>query len=188
MGQYYKPVSLTKKEFITSWDYNCGAKLMEHSYIGNDLTLAVENLLSEDGPWHKTSIVWAGDYAPAEKNPHIKNIFSLCDEEDSGETGFKKIYRQKTEKSFRYLINHTKKLVLDLSFVKADKDGYKIHPLPLLTAEGNGNGGGDFEGVSPKGLDVGSWARDILSVSDILPNEVETEMWPIYQGVTFTEI
>ncbi|MFR6141800.1 MAG: hypothetical protein ACLUJM_03555 [Finegoldia sp.] len=38
MGQYYKIINLDKKEYLGSWSYNCGAKLMEFSYIGNDLT------------------------------------------------------------------------------------------------------------------------------------------------------
>jgi hypothetical protein len=42
-----------------------------------------------------------------------------------------------------------------------------IHPLPLLTAEGNGNGGGDYYGEN-KNM-VGIWARDIISISDTVP-------------------
>jgi hypothetical protein len=37
----------------------------------------------------------------------------------------------------------------------------------LLTAEGNGRGGGDFEGIGEKF--VGTWARDIISVEKELP-------------------
>ena len=48
-----------------------------------------------------------------------------------------------------------------------DWEGAKIHPLPLLTCEGNGRGGGDFRG-DEKGI-VGSWARDVISVEKTNP-------------------
>jgi hypothetical protein len=40
-----------------------------------------------------------------------------------------------------------------------------MHPLPLLTAEGNGRGGGDIEDAPPV---IGSWARDVISVEETL--------------------
>ena len=61
----------------------------------------------------------------------------------------------------KYLVNHDKKQFVDKTKVPKDKDGWRIHPLPLLTCEGNGRGGGDFRGESEL---VGSWARDIISV------------------------
>lgn len=56
------------------------------------------------------------------------------------------------------LVNHTKNLFVDT------RKHAEIHPLPLLTCEGNGRGGGDYSG--PHMEYVGSWARDILSVED----------------------
>ena len=47
-------------------------------------------------------------------------------------------------------------------------DGTKIHPLPLLTSEGNGMGGGDFRGDDENEI-VGSWARDVISVEKDSP-------------------
>jgi hypothetical protein len=40
--------------------------------------------------------------------------------------------------------------------------------LPLLTAEGNGRGGGDYRGEN-ENL-IGSWARDIISVEMEIPD------------------
>ena len=40
--------------------------------------------------------------------------------------------------------------------------GWKLHPLPLLTCEGNGRGGGDFHGSNEL---IGTWARDVISVA-----------------------
>ena len=66
MGQYYRPISLEKKESVCSHDYDNGLKLMEHSWIGNDFVNVIEHLIAEDGPWFGTRIVWAGDYAEPE--------------------------------------------------------------------------------------------------------------------------
>ena len=51
MGQYYEAVSIDKKEFLESYDYGNGAKLMEHSYIGNFFVAAVVSRLD------RTSVV-----------------------------------------------------------------------------------------------------------------------------------
>ena len=40
----------------------------------------------------------------------------------------------------------------------------KYHPLPLLVAEGNCRGGGDYNGINEN--IVGSWARDVISVEN----------------------
>jgi len=62
MGQYYKPVSIDKMEYLDAWDWDQGAKLMESSYIGNYYVTAIERLLSPKGRWYRTHICWAGDY------------------------------------------------------------------------------------------------------------------------------
>jgi hypothetical protein len=63
----------------------------------------------------------------------------------------------------KYLVNHDKKQFVDKTKVPKDSDGWQIHPLPLLTCEGNLRGGGDFRGEDVNKL-VGSWARDMISV------------------------
>jgi hypothetical protein len=64
-----------------------------------------------------------------------------------------------------YVINHTKKSFVDKTKVP-NRDGWRIHPLPLLTCEGNGRGGGDYRNDDKI---VGSWARDLISVSSTKP-------------------
>jgi hypothetical protein len=66
-----------------------------------------------------------------------------------------------------FVINHTKKQFINKAKVP-NKDGWRIHPLPLMTCEGNGAGGGDYWGKDSKTL-VGSWARDVISVSGTKP-------------------
>jgi hypothetical protein len=134
---------------------------MEHSYIGNEYMLAVEHLLSREGMFYKSRLVWAGDYA--NKEPEGENLYTLADDKEP-------FYRKGDVKSHKYIVNHTKERYV----VK----GTGIHPLSLLTAEGNGSGGGDYYGIN-KDL-VGSWARDIISMEDTIPDGF-TELDCIFQ-------
>jgi len=169
MGQYYKPVNLDNKEWLYSHDYSNGLKLMEHSWLLNNFVNAVETLLIKGGKWFKNRIVWAGDYADEEKN-RKSNLYGLA--KDS----FKISPREKEDikaikahnKKFPFIVNHDKKEFVDKSKVKKDSDDWRIHPLPLLTCEGNGRGGGDFRDKDPKGL-IGSWARDTISIEKEKP-------------------
>ena len=180
MGQYYKPVILgekteenheTVKAWVYSHEYGDGLKLMEHSYQGNKFVSTFEKQLSRTGEHYKSRVVWAGDYADEEPDLKIikegkeydANLYSLCDKKN-------KIKPKVSETdTYQYILNHTKKEFVDKNKVPEIKDweGTKIHPLPLLTCEGNGRGGGDFTG-DEKGI-VGSWARDVISVEKTNP-------------------
>lgn len=134
---------------------------MEHSYIGNSLLLLVEKLLSPRNQWYKNRIVWAGDYA----NPEVKDlsdhtIYALITN---------KIKPKLKTSDFRYIINHTLKKFVDKNNIKEFEKGWKIHPLSLLTCEGNGRGGGDFKSKKKDNKRIGSWARHIISVDNKLP-------------------
>jgi hypothetical protein len=62
--------------------------------------------------------------------------------------------------SYTYIVNHTKRVYV--------KKGTGVHPLPILTAEGNGRGSGDYEGQN---MDlVGTWARDVISMENEAPD------------------
>lgn len=166
MGQYYKPVILkdnkkTVEAFMYSHDYGNGLKLMEHSYIDNTFVEAFETLI-EGNPQR---VVWAGDYADEDKGM-ATNVYSRCkDSLLASPSG-------KVKASSKFIINHSKKQFVDKDRVpemSADwADGMKIHPLPLLTCEGNGRGGGDFRGEE-KNL-VGAWARDVISIDKVVPD------------------
>jgi len=137
------------------------AKLMEHSYIGSPLVLAVEHEIRPGGRYYKGSLVWAGDYADVE--PSGKNLYHLRREETRCDVS--KLLELENNERLRFVSNHTKKLFVD----KAKMLGghFRIHPLPLLVAEGNGRGGGDYRGSYE--LLVGSWARDSISVDAEAP-------------------
>jgi hypothetical protein len=181
MGQYYKPVSVEKRQYVYSHDYNNGLKLMEHSWIGNDFVGVVEDLIAEGGAWHGDRIVWAGDYADEEKN-RKSNLFSLTEPDKC------KITPEPTKTKYRYVVNMDTKEYVDtkkvpLSDVWEDENGkewpFTIHPLPLLTCEGNGRGGGDFHKEDPL---VGAWARNRVTVSNTKPKGYAELEFNLFEG------
>lgn len=187
LGQYYLVVNLDKKEFLAPLDYENGAKLMEHSYIGNNFLKAVEFLLSEKGSWYKTRLVWAGDYMdeglfiePFAKKGNLRPLFQSNDT-----TLYSFAYDHFTRineefpiiDSIRYIVNHTKKEYCDLEKV-GESSYWKIHPLSLFTSSGNGRGGGDYNGDN--GEYVGIWAGDIISTEENEPLDY-TEIIPDFK-------
>jgi hypothetical protein len=172
MGQYYKPALLAKNKktvinFLTSWAYSKGSKLMEHSWLGNDFVRAFESLIHKN----PQRVVWGGDYADECKGRKT-NIYQRC----LDKLEIKPVTKLK-DKDCRFIVNHDKKLFVDTTKVPVsdtwtnpdnpnDTWTYKIHPLPLLTCEGNGRGGGDFGGDNQV---VGTWARDLISVEPVEP-------------------
>ncbi len=136
---------------------------------------AVEHALSREGGFYKSRVVWAGDYADPEKGSEM-NLYSLANEQD-----YKNIATpDRLMSSYRYIVNHTKKRYVDKESMKAEPlYGLRLHPLSLLTAEGNGRGGGDYRG-SHQEL-VGTWARDVISVEKEAPEGYD------YMEVNFME-
>lgn len=159
MGQYYHPAILTAngkvKEWASSHDYDNGLKLMEHSYIGNSFVNVILNRLI-DNPQR---LVWAGDYADEEKDG--ETIYSKCGDIEPIQNG------DTRNNTCRFGINHDKKQFVDLDKVETGKWEMRIHPVPLLTCEGNGRGGGDFRGESKY---LGTWSRDRISLSNTVPD------------------
>jgi hypothetical protein len=187
MGQYYHPIILdTDRKTIKKWWHShdfredgssIGLKLMEHSYVGNWLMQSVESELFRNAQ----NVVWAGDYADPEPDPVVNrfNVESSSSEQpahnlyDMTEHAPKAKpvpYDESKEESHRYLVNHTKKIYVDktkldsFTFPNYPDDPHIYHPLSLLTAEGNGRGGGDYHGTCEEV--VGTWARDLISVED----------------------
>ena len=187
MKQYYRPTVSIKENNIEvvwhfrSFDYNEGAKLMEHSYFQNMLVGAVEKFLAENKDL-KPRCAWMGDYGDEISMGDTKVIF------DSGETMKEPItidvegFERAT--MYGYLINVSKHEYIDISHYLTDcgKDGELIcdiiHPLPILTAVGNGLSGGDYEGICMEY--VGVWAGDI-----IIPTNDKDE---IIKGENYKEI
>lgn len=185
MGQYYKPVNIDKAEFFYSHEFGSGLKLMEHSWMGNLFVQVVEKFISEGGGWFGDRIVWAGDYADKAKrernNWYLKRKKKVdgCECErfyavDCGEC-YKELEGRFQIERYRYLINRSRFQFIDKDRVPESRDGWIIHPLPLMTAESNGRGGGDFHGEDKKGL-VGSWAFDVIEASHKRPQKEYSEI------------
>ena len=190
MGQYYRPCLLApdfkennQNPVLATADcyfYANGAKLMEHSWVGNWFVAAACTFLFKNKTF---PFVWCGDYADAPSD-----IYKGVDEK--GEEWENNMYRYacagdfdtkysqdvigemtearyaELEPKMKYIINHSKKEYVVIPEKKEDE--WTIHPLPLLTADGNGAGGGDYH----RGTDmnkVGIWAYDIIEVGDEIP-------------------
>lgn len=171
MGQYFTPVIIRtgNVQAFNSWDYNNGLKLMEHAYLGNTFTeVVVKQLLN-----NKANLAWVGDYADNENDRQLPFLAWLpSDYAPKLEIG-------EMENSWGlFFINHTKKEYFSMSVYINQSQlvyGYSmIHPLPLLTALGNGRGGGDYKGDC---MDmVGVWACD----------EIEAKSW--FEDKTYKDI
>lgn len=168
MGQYYKPCILGKNgktvvKWLYSHDFDSGLKLMEHSWIENEFVKTFESLIHNN----PQRVVWAGDYADECKGLKT-NVYSRCSEKNQVKkpTGYSSEVYPLSVLDSRFVINHTKKQYVDKIKVISN-NGWRVHPLPLLTCEGNGRGGGDYGGEDKI---VGTWARDVISVSDKVPD------------------
>lgn len=201
MGQYYKCVNLTKKQKVEPHDFENGAKLMEHSYIGNKFMNVIENLLSPNGSWYKNSIVHAGDYMEnaifiEDTKPYVEGE-DLFSEEVTGrnlyEVASEYIYSKRTNveklQEPRFLVNWDKREFVNVSNIIpddywVDKEGIehplRIHPLSLLTSSGNGQGGGDYHPHEDDEHYVGSWAGHTISVEFEQPTDM-TEINPNFR-------
>lgn len=140
MGQYYYPLNVKKNQRLIAHDYDNGLKIMEHSWVGNNFVNVVISLLAKGGIWHGCKIIWVGDYSESyseliEKAKVIKP-------------------KEVDVPSFKYLINRTKK-----EFVKIpenDVNIWQIHPLPLLTCDGEGFTLGGYHGSDNDNI-IGTW-------------------------------
>lgn len=207
MGQYYYPTILREKghrfysQQFYSHDYDRnGLKLMEHSYVGNSFTETVlAQLFNNPG-----RLAWIGDY-------HEEGDIARLHDNDSAYVKLDELFRRhykkfhyeknwhtgevKTnyshpemvnERKGRFILNHDKKQFIDMVWYEehAPRDawGCMIHPLPLLTAVGNGRGGGDYWGIYED--DIGSWAGDLIETQNAQPNGY----CDITEGVMFEEV
>ena len=162
MGQYYKPINIENGQWLYSHDYDSGLKLMEHSWVGNQFVGTVMKLMTAGQPWYKKPIVWCGDYYDDEGED---GYYGKVKNEDNVKP---KKFLSKKEQLKAILVNHTTKEYVIYSKVK-NSDGWRVNPLPLLTALGNGRGGGDYYDNLPDSDKVGIWAKHILSIEFEIP-------------------
>jgi len=179
MGQYYN-IGFRNKEkvFVNYRKVNdCGfqcAKLMEHSYINNELMDAVADFINTN----PTKLLWCGDYA--EDNEVKDKTFGYLEYKDLWgdeplRDGVLPFVFQKCV-NFKYngkfLVNHDKRQYVSFDKVLNENHVYWsehhiINPISILTALGNGRGGGDYGGENQEL--VGSWAWDTIEIKDTIP-------------------
>ncbi len=184
MGQYYKGVILDKNYkkvdspvlfAVTSWQFCGGAKLTEHSYVGNTYVNIYARLLAEK--FYDSRVVWAGAYA--DETLKGKTMYSavtddICKLSLNEIDGLTKSTRRAGDyyeveggfPKYKYIINFTKRQYVEIPD-ESDKD-WVLHPLPLLCCDGNGRGGGDYFSSVNKDL-VGKWAYDRIGIGNEIP-------------------
>ncbi len=176
---------------VTCYDFGSGAKLMEHSWRKNHFVRFVENHLmlqpqrlvwagdyaDNEDPKTLSNIeikALANEDSEYSNSAKLKaegvNLYDLANlvgvlthDEDipKDKTKYDYDFKGIAPLTAKYLVNYDKKEFVNKTKVPKDNDGWQIHPLPLLTCEGNGRGGGDFRGESPL---IGSWSRDKIGV------------------------
>ena len=180
MGQYFRPIlgdefGLNCKVFDRSvnGEYTL-AKLMEHSWWKNPFVNAFSEFLYNE----PRRVAWVGDYADEPDDfdfPNCSAFYVPCYKEIWGETiqpiG---VVSSDFKLDGKFLLNHDRQQFVDLNEYKrlsVGKDGWCIHPLPLLTAVGNDRGGGDFHEGNTGFDNVGIWAWQLLSFVDKPPKD-----------------
>lgn len=184
MGQYYYGIIFKEnttdftdisnvKGAFNAHDWGDGLRLCDHSWLHNGMVMRVMERIREMGT---ARVVWAGDYADKEpdKDFHLYNMIVRIGVYSYGKA---------PERQCQYIINHDKHEYIDLMQCPENSFGWCLHPLPLMTCEGNGRGGGDFDYDDKKNGThyddyVGKWSRDRLSVSNEKPDDTYTEIRP----------
>ncbi len=173
---------------VVSYDFGSGAKLTEHSWAKNPFVRFVERQLMITPQRVVWSGDYADEEDPSTITPfEIKaladekseywnskvlkekgiNLYSLSDivgkltHDENVKSKYEHDYKSVAPLTAKYLVNHDRKEFVDKSKTPKDNDGWQMHPLPLLTCEGNGRGGGDYRGESDL---IGIWARNIIGV------------------------
>lgn len=153
-----------------------GLKLTEHSWIGNNFMNGVMEEI-ENNP---SQIAWIGDYADDDedfKGKYKKSIYNKVWNDKIKEMPFSKVPEQHKD---GFIVNHSKKEYINLEkYIEKNivEDWGALHPLSLMTAIGNGRGGGDYWGYN-NNL-IGTWALDMIEYS----HEVfkgYTEILPVF--------
>lgn len=179
MGQYYNVYYLDENG-VTVYDRSVDgeytmAKLTEHSWWRNPFMSAMCKKIYH----HPAEIAWVGDYSDFE---HYEEVWG----ENAKLQG---VHESDFTLDGKYLVNHSKKEYLDGTkyFVEcAEKEDdenneevkWCLHPLSLLTATGNGRGGGDYHGINKNF--VGIWCMDELSIEDHIPSGYEECFYRFY--------
>ena len=185
MGQYYDVIlEQNGKTFyfnmqIKGSNEHNPSKLMEHSWWENPFCLALSSKIHNK----PSRIIWCGDYWEEEDFDEFEDKEKIIQKAKKlNENGVaKEIEESDFSLDGKYLVNHDMKVYVDLCeyHKQNERDGWCIFPISLLTAVGNGRGGGDYEGVNKE--DVGIWSWNLLSIDDKAPENFEKVELEFYE-------
>lgn len=189
-----KPVAPTVRWWFAAHIYGNGLKLMEHSYVGNRFVRAVETFLRLDGGMRVVWAGDYADNEVDGENLWQKTLTPNHDDHDYSRcvaitAGLEPLYPGyestlnavvsaahvvdvplASDDECRYVLNLDTCEYVDTTrapFADPGSDWTaRIHPLPLLTCEGNNRGGGDYRSNAAV---IGSWARARVSVGGHAP-------------------
>lgn len=187
MGQYYIAVNIEKGEYADPHDYGATGTLMESAYVGGFFIESIAHSLVTGKHWNNAKIVWAGKYMAKmaflesyDLAPVMKYIMKREKEEQFQEElsqiekgnaislyDYARMFFTKLSPpdgryfTTGYIVNKTKEQYVRTNCCPVH-GASRIHPLPLLTASGNGRGDGDYNG--PDEELVGTWAGDPLQI------------------------
>lgn len=179
--KYNEKRKFVKKQFVIKPFYQ---RLVAHSLTIDFEPRLVTNLMHQlyvEG-W-STQLVWLGDYH--QENFGCKKLYeklrnNVTPYEIKSEKyiKFEGVGEFSIEKDYHYLINSEKCEYIDFKKYLIDGDLDNLfHPLPMLTADGNGKGNGDYFNQE-NWRDVGRWKYDTIIVSDELI--IETNVSKIF--------
>ena len=171
MGAYYMATlagvkKKSKPIGLNPWDYDNGAKLMEHSYIGNNYVNLIMNELLDDSK----SVVWLC-------NNHTADEITTRERENI------KVVKRKSKKlsldindNKYFIVNLTKGEFIDMKQLKKlyrtqkeKNNGWDIHPLPILTNSERGSA--EEVDYSIEGKRRGVWAEDVIYTTKTKPSD-----------------
>lgn len=191
---------------LSSHDFDNGLKLMEHSYIGNVFVNAVLAIIKNTPSrlaWigDYSNDPYEGPYAKLPKGEFDEYFNAAWSERGSCKmdpSAFEGIQLDKVldiDTADRYLVNHTHECYINVSeyihnnqwkekglyinrvYDENAESTWCINPLPLLTACGNGRGGGDYHDCYPDYGLVGTWAFDLIEYTSKCPSEYNPVMY-----------
>lgn len=204
MGQYYRAYleadEPDRYEVFRPW---CGAKLCEIAFCDLSFVNLVFNRLI-NRPMH---LAFIGDYANDKDDKwggynHSGYMLRydraygdeaganaiVCMEEEEA----RKVQEQVKDISSAYVVNKSRKEFISLRDYKrlAEKyypKAYVMHPLVILTACGNGRGGGDYY-TNDEDLyaSVGKWAFDVIEIV-LTQNMVNSTYKDVTEDYIFAE-
>lgn len=181
-GDYRSYVYQTKDECICT-------KIMEHSWWNNKFVNTISYMLYNC----PKRVCWVGEYSE-EKDFKFDVPDSVLIPSYEDIYGEDEDYRDIEEfidftLDGKYLVNFDTEEYIDLDLYKKKSFGRNdeiIHPLPLLTAIGNGDYLGDYHDYNKGFKFVGKWAWQLLAILDKAPSNF-TKIDLIFSELKYTD-